>query len=144
MSIASKLRIRNPFEYFFGSRRLQCWHRTFDPSWTAVDIDLVGTERGRVAYVIESTKSSVAGKNYYTTENIARACDAYGFVVQIPSANYVVPDDMTWGEVCDCIVFEEVPDEVVVRKVWPKPEWIRTFTWPKFEELLGWCRDAKV
>lgn len=133
--------IRFPFEYFFGCKRFALWHRNWLPdSFKSVDIDLVGTQRGRIAYVIESSTASPSGKNCSVTKSIAKATGARGLVVQIPRVTMPPENWVPWRQVSDYILNTEPPESITVRQVYPPPEWQRRLSWTEFQELLAECR----
>jgi hypothetical protein len=137
--------IRDSFEYFFGCKRLALWHRNWAPDeYRAVDIDLIGTERGEIAYVIESTTSPPAGKQCSVTKNIAKATSAHALIVQIPKIEAVVADGVPWRQVADYYQHMPPPSHVTIRQVWPSPEWQKRMTWTDFVDFLGSCRSTSV
>ena len=134
--------IYDTFEYFFGCKRFALWHRYQMPdSYRAVDIDIVGTERGRVSYIIESSRAKPSGKSCNVTRSIAKAMEAHAFVVQIPAVPYEPPVGLPWGQVRDFIMSTPAPETIVVRQVYPPPEWQKELSWTDFTELLGSCRS---
>jgi hypothetical protein len=134
--------IYNPFEYFFGCKRFALWHRHRLPSsFKAVDIDLVGTERGRIAYVIESTSGTLDGKSCSVTRGIAEAVGARGLVVGIPKFKTPPDDWVPWRQVSDYILHSEPPETISVRQVYPPPGWQKNLSWTEFQGLLAECRD---
>jgi len=135
-----KYPIRDPFEYFFGSRRFQLWHRHLPDAYVAVDIDLAGTHYGRVVYVVEATTSRPDAKKSRTTRAVAEAMGAHGFVIQIPRKQ-APPEWMTWTDVAQLIINESPPESVIVMQVYPPPEWQRTLVWSQVQNLFGLCRS---
>ena len=134
--------IRDTFEYFFGCKRFALWHRYQMPdSYRAVDIDIVGTERGRVSYVIESSRARPSEKNCNITRSIAEAMGAHAFVIQIPAVPHEPPEHLPWGQVRDFIMSTPAPEMVVVRQVYPPPTWQKELSWTEFTQLLGRCRS---
>ena len=133
--------IHRPYEYFFGCRRFAIWHRNHLPdSFRAVDIDLVGTNYGRVAYVIESTTSEPDGKNCNVTRQIADATGARAYVVQIPRIA-AAPDWVPWRQCSDYINTMDAPKSLTVRQIYPPPEWQKNLSWAEFAEVLREARE---
>lgn len=115
-----KYPIRDPFKYFFESRRFPLLHRYFLPDdFFSIDIDLVGTKYGEPKYLIESTTSvpqEKTAKNIITIAN-RLGCDAY--VIQTPRMKRF-PRSMSWEDAAQSVLDEGPPEFVTVRLVAPQ------------------------
>lgn len=136
-----KYPIRDPFDYFFACRRFVLWHRHLPDDFRLIDIDAVGIENGRIAYVIEATKSNPDGKPCAVTKLIAEATGSFAFVVQIPRIDRIADRQKPWGPIAEWFMRLPPPESLVVRQVYPQPCWQRRLTWAEFERLLRDCRQ---